>query len=167
MIFGVPERFGLEVHREPPIGDRELCRMWVWAANQVIGDIGAVEFLEIPERFFADTLLEQPRPSAEEMDVDGVLEALHRVGYTPDGWRDEVAAETYTRFSRFLVCPGAGPSFDGEMALLFAVPEGELLVWREFPSGEHRRVTLRAGEYEQVIREFLNWVRNDQCGHGP
>ncbi len=64
------------------------------------------------------------------------------------------------RFEKFDICTNSSEAFDGIFAVLVDTNDGSRFIWQDYENKDVREVLLRAGEYEDALRAFLNWYHS-------
>ena len=163
MFFGTHERFGVECSIYARTGSGTvLATMCLWAGGHRLGDHEQGMVLYTASSFF-DCFLTMPTPRqlpGQDTKSDAELLDDTKTLLWGDGL---LPLDVYTAltpiYEACVLCPGAGSTFDGELAVLLEYEQQARFVWREYPTRIIRHVALERGECQAVLQEFVTWAQ--------
>ncbi len=172
MLFGAKNRFAVEcsIDPKPSVADPEhtFGNIVLWAGGHRIGDPEATVILNLAADFFGNTLRYRGARRDEALaDRAGpeMLKFLEAALFGEGGESVEDCLELESRFRKYVICPGGSESFDGEFAALVEHPSDDELLWKDFASKTIHSLTLEAGEYDRIMRSFLDWFQAESDGN--
>jgi Immunity protein 42 len=174
MIIGVKDRFAIEFEldaaklADPTLAEWLHGRIRWWSGGEQIGRyeddttirdvvIAAEHFLSYEGRRLDEDLLRAPARDVLRTAVDAL--------YADHGQSDEQVKADADRYSRFVVAPGLD-ELDRWRILLVEGETSARLIWMEAPgeAAPHEQ-QLDPGEFDEVLKEFLDIVREKPRGY--
>lgn len=168
MFFGSPNTFGIECEYDlsffHPTSFFGHIRFWI--GSHPVGDFQEFVMLDIPAIHLKDTLRfegQRRDPTIDNQQAEVILEIISKVLWGNDDFENEDFQQLKNRFHRFSICPNGGEAFDGIQCVLVDENESERMIWKwTGPPHENQplieqEIRLKKGQYEDVVRNFLEW----------
>jgi hypothetical protein len=176
MILGSKGRFAVEceLKSSPDPGQTIWGDCWIWAGGQRLGEEVSHIAVDALACSLCDSLRFQGRRGDTSLAGKSNEEITNLVLASLLGPRKAGSAEGASGLEetarKFLVC-GNQEGFDNVLGVLTDTPEGEKFLWRHkawtdaarerepvSADGRVHEVLLERGEYEAVVRSFLDWL---------
>lgn len=138
-------------------------RIILWASGKPIGDFSLTVVLNIPADFFCRFLAFEGQRCDEDFDKlapEDIVNIVYQVLYGEMEIEPQNRRQLARQYDKLCVCPGSSESFDGWFSLLLENHDGSRFIWQEGNSTV-QEITLKAGEFESMLRAFLGWLSDE------
>lgn len=168
MFFGSQNTFGIECEYDPSVS-HPTCffgHICFWIGNHPVGDFQEFVMLDIPTIHLKDTLRfegQRRDPAIDNEQAQVILEIVSKALWGNDDFENDDFQQLKNRFQRFSIGPNGGEAFDGIQCVLVDEDDSERMIWkRRGPPPETQllvgqEIRLKKGQYEDVVRNFLEW----------
>ncbi len=99
----------------------------------------------------------------DNQQAEVILEMIYKALWGNDDFENEDFRQLKNHFQRFSICPNGGKAFDGIQCVVVDEDDSERMIWKRRGSPPEtqllvgQEIRLKKGQYEDVVRNFLEW----------